>query len=648
MTGLEIITFTALIKKSLDTISASAWSAASKGGRKILLKLREDDLVEDYVNKSLLKVVRFRSILNANKDVFLDDLYHPLTLRSEIDYSESIVKNGFTMENDECVCISGLAGQGKTTIMRKLFIEEIKNMERFPFFVTLRHYKYNENTSCEDLLLEHFKDSGIDTTLDAIKSLLKSRKIVVYFDGFDEVPIDQRSDCLKMISRLYRKYGCASITTSRPNTEILREAGFNKYSVVFLKTEDIKSIIHNKIESSDARDYMYEILDRKDFIMNTIKTPILVDIFILTYPSFRDMPDSIVDFYERLFSSLIYQHDAYKNFIREKKSNLPNSKLESCFNCVCFFSLMDKKSDLKNSELTGYFDFGREYIGYEGDIDNLKNDIIDGTNLIVPDGYDNYVFVHRSIQEYFAAKCVKEFDDDSKVEFYNMFTDLKVGYEASQLQVLSILYEIEPFSFCELFLIPLLKSTGYAFDGEDLIPINEEEFRQSMMHIMIGFDKQLQNNHISVVASAEVIDLPEDIVNINLKRRLLSYFCGEVIFKDIEFDSETLTHWIISNQAYAKSLKKALPTLPTWDSTSPEFTMAYNSEEIITLVYLKDALKKVKINLLNEYIEKDYKCHVAHVNNLNEIIKREYHSRLSSKKSMKSVMQKIKPKSNQP
>lgn len=61
-------------------------------------------------------------------------MYHPLRIRGVIPNSSSqLVKDGFYIENEKITNIIGIAGQGKSTILRKIFVEQLFNGNKIPF-----------------------------------------------------------------------------------------------------------------------------------------------------------------------------------------------------------------------------------------------------------------------------------------------------------------------------------------------------------------------------------------------------------------------------------------------------------------------------------------------------------------------------------
>lgn len=284
---------------------------------------KKSHLIEDYLEKAVYKVFVFRTITKGNVDVYLDEIYHPIKIKPN-DRDENIRIKAITVgdncyiERKGCVAIVGLAGQGKTTIMRKLFLEELVRKERIPFFLTLRQFDYSTKVGCEGILLEHMNANGIDCELDDVIDVLKTGKVVFYWDGFDEIKSSERENALAMINSIYDKYSCSSLVTTRPDTEITRQAGVFLYRVEKLSRQDVILMIEKIVSDQITSNSIIELLKKRRFLSETIRTPILIDILIVTSLSLNDEPNSIRDYYDHLFTALMYRHDLSKNYKREK------------------------------------------------------------------------------------------------------------------------------------------------------------------------------------------------------------------------------------------------------------------------------------------------------------------------------------------
>ncbi len=154
-------------------------------------------------------------------------------------------------------------------------------------------------------------------------------------------------------------------------------------------------------------------------------TPILVNLLYVCYPYLDVVPENIVDFYDKLFFTLYSRHDKIKNFNREKYSNITSVQAVNIFNAFCFDSLSKGILDFSEDSLNSHLIKSLHINGISCDgIDNVRSDIINITCLIQRDGYDRYVFLHKSIQEFHAAKFIRSLSFEHKSRLYNRLLEV--------------------------------------------------------------------------------------------------------------------------------------------------------------------------------------------------------------------------------
>ena len=102
------------------------WSQETESAKELIFQLSENDATHTYVEKYVSRFLKMRTLHSAESDVYLDEIYSPLTLTVQSNDDELCVNDGFTLSFRKVINIIGLAGQGKSTILRKLFLEEMK------------------------------------------------------------------------------------------------------------------------------------------------------------------------------------------------------------------------------------------------------------------------------------------------------------------------------------------------------------------------------------------------------------------------------------------------------------------------------------------------------------------------------------------
>jgi hypothetical protein len=408
------------------------------------------------------RYLTFRTLMSRDRDVFIDDIYHPLRISKDNDIDNSVT---ITQENQfefpKIACIIGKAGQGKTTILRKLFLNHILgDSGQFPLIITLRKIDWTDNKlTVPTIISDEFKSLGIIITPEACSYLLQLDRLKILFDGFDEVEAHYRGYALRIITDTHVQFRSKCIVTTRPGTEIHLHGGeVHSYWLMDLLPEDVIEIITNHpfVEKEDKNQLLRVINTKKD-IASILLTPIIVDIFISTYNSLIADPTSIIDFYEQLFQSLSSSHDRLKIlYTRTGKSNLTNKQLEKVF-WTASYKLINIRNDIsfRENELISAFDFAAKKLAL--DADNVHIDVIDKTSLIKQDGHE-YSYIHKSIIEFHAAKHILNLSDDTRKEYYiHILDNYRVGHE----NILRYLSKMDT----DLFYITFVKGLLNKIDG---------------------------------------------------------------------------------------------------------------------------------------------------------------------------------------
>lgn len=415
----------------------------------IVNQFLKDDFQRKYIQKHIARVQKIRTIHSPEADVLLEDIYYPLQLTVASNKDKIAIKDGQVISYSGIANIIGIAGQGKSTIARKLFIEEIKLGNRFPFFIELRRLT---NGSIIETLSELLKDCGIKCNVENVNEFLLSGTILLILDGFDEVLPNSRLAVLTQIRVLNDRFSCPIISTSRPDTEICHDSGINNLHVDKLKKENVKGIL-KKISNQDEYNDLCQILNRNESLQETLITPILVNLLYICYPYWDSVPTNVVEFYNRLFSTLYYRHDKLKLYARPRASSVSAVNSYWCFNAICFYSHFKGEYDFTEDQLVEYVTKALRSKGIDiTEATGYLKDICNITCLIQNDGFDRYVFLHKSIQEFHAAYFISKMPFEKKSIIYKRFVN-EVSVSDKNNNVIKFLKYIDDHDFKTLFII---------------------------------------------------------------------------------------------------------------------------------------------------------------------------------------------------
>lgn len=500
-TALTVVALKEIVKHLTNRILDKKWDPDVELGKELLRQLSEEYAAQIYVEKYVARFLRMRTLHSAETDVLLDEIYSPLTLIVQSNKDEIVVYDGVSLSLERVMNIIGLAGQGKSTILRKLFIEEMKLGNRFPFMMELR--RIGSDCSIINYFKQLLEDIGLVVAEGAAELLLQSKKVVLMLDGFDEVSSSNRERILQEIIQLKTRYNCDVIVTTRPDTEICREVNVKNLRVKNLNEKDIISIL-SKLDKNNEFDELPALIKSNISLKETLITPILVNLLFVCYPYMDVVPENVMDFYDKLFMTLYSRHDKIKNFNREKYSKISSVEANEIFNAFCFDSLNKGVLDFTEVKIHEHLKNAIKLKTIpESNIDNIQRDFINITCLLQADGYDRYVFLHKSIQEFHAAKFVAELPYEHKVKFYAKVLDL-IDIEDKYDNLLLFLKNLDRNNFERLLVINYFNKTKLNHletesKSQILKDIFDKTVKYKQLHLIIEKDSTSNEESYSCV-----------------------------------------------------------------------------------------------------------------------------------------------------
>lgn len=366
-----------------------------------------------YLEKSYKRCRYYKTILNPYEPSDLEETYISVQLRhlSKSEYVEDRELTTKFIDGHRCV-VTGLAGCGKSMFMRNATLRAFESKYCLPLFIELR--KFNESRSKELILFAYNEctSSQSNVTIAQFKVALKSGLFALILDGFDEIEFDLRRLVSEQIQNLAEDYEkCPIIISGRPDRDIFSAwEQFDVYEVEkFDKRQTVELVKSVKYDSGVKERFLKALEDRlfkshEDFL----KSPLLTIIMLLTYEEFGEIPNKMHAFYSRAFDTLFQKHDADKEqFVRKIKTNLSREDFRTILSAFCAMTYAEEKFTFSRDSLNKFVNKAIEYT--KNSIPNLDvrasnfiDDLRDAVCLVQEEGME-FVFVHRSFQEYFTA-----------------------------------------------------------------------------------------------------------------------------------------------------------------------------------------------------------------------------------------------------
>jgi len=464
MSTLALVTtaFTAVAgKEALKKVVASVLAGLGDKGTKVLKHLRNEKEIGRLYNQ-LAKIRLVKTLGQLEKAVDLQQFYcdSHVYLNSDSAKRNSRQRKKIARISDfpdkANILVEGIAGQGKSIFLRYLCGQEIYRGEYIPVFAELR--RIQEGQSFVDFLIKTLKTFHIDVDSEMLGELANSGKLLILLDAFDEVLEEEKSRVLMEIEDFAGEYeGARLIVTSRPGIGISSSPKFEVVRLSDLEGEEYIAVINMISEDSEkSEELIKKIKSNKGGIRDLLLTPLLVTLLVIQYKSFRELPEQLSDFYDSLFQTLLKRHDGVKpGYARKRKCKINDIQYRQVFEVFCLLSKNQTYRAFKHVDAyrIAVDSLGERKLKCDGDA--FLSDIVSVTCLLVKDG-EEYRFIHKSVQEYYSASCIKNMPDILiKSAYANLISDGIWKFH----QELMFLEEIDPYRYRKFGLLPFLYKT---------------------------------------------------------------------------------------------------------------------------------------------------------------------------------------------
>jgi hypothetical protein len=443
-----------LLKKATGGLEGVALDIVNAASGILKEKLTEAFAIErlKVFRKNIGRIAFVKTILNPDSIKKLDDIYFDKTVSYDNCHFEL-----FSQFMRPHVLIEGGPGQGKSLFLRKLCLNEAKGSSLIPIFIEFRNLKFERSLIVE--IIEAINELGVSLNSSMFDFVAKSSKVVLFLDGFDEIPNDSRRKVARELENIGRAYpDLKMLISSRPDAGMGGSYYFTKIKIDPMSVATQKEFIEHIYKCPYQCKSINDILDSSTFLSEVTVSPLLLTLFAITYNSRQFKPDSLSEFYSLIFPTMLYRHDRMKvGFERERKSNLTDFQMQKVFDLLSFLSLQDNNTRFSTYEFSSYLELVIKMERLEQNLEDLLiNDIANITALIVRDGYDDYSYTHKSIQEYFAAVFINRLPEEKKSAFYRMIIEKQ--HEFSKWQnSLAFLETVDQRNYLKYFLIPFKK-----------------------------------------------------------------------------------------------------------------------------------------------------------------------------------------------
>lgn len=366
------------------------------------------DAYAPFLEKTYARVSRVRTFLKPTESVDLLSIYIPVDLtdkETDFDVAGVIEK----LQKGEKIIVSGLAGRGKSVLMRYIAISLYHApMGRIPVFLELRSLNSLTTKSVLQFIHSQYKGESSIQFSDFIDAMKKGMFILI-LDGFDEISPSERDDIARQINDIALEYArCPLILSGRPDERFQAWEYFTTLHLKPMTLRQTRSLIQGSSYDDEVKRTFLKRLTPEFFKKHEsfVNTPLLAIMLMKTYEEYAEIPVSLHEFYRNAFDTLARRHDAMKaQFSRETHSGCNAEELKKLMASFCLLTYSKSEFTFHRDEVVDHIKACIRQMREKYDAEKVLCDLIESVCILQEEGFE-ISFVHRSFQEYFCALFV--------------------------------------------------------------------------------------------------------------------------------------------------------------------------------------------------------------------------------------------------
>jgi len=423
---------------------------------------------EEHFSEYFYRTYKRLSIVNTlvfnNSQKFIKDIYLPLTLIRKTEKKEVKYKiQSFPyplLKKYEKILITDNAGMGKSTLIKKIFLDAIDEKVGIPILVELRRLSKDKTIITE--IQEQLNSLAKEFDDNLFLELISEGGFIILLDGYDEIPLSDReivtSDIQAFITKASNNI---FLLTSRPENALKGFGDFLEVKIEPLKKKEAYELIRKYDRQGAVSSLLIKKLEETEMsnISEFLTNPLLVSLLFTAFQHKQTIPFKKHIFYRQVYDANFESHDLTKgdSYTHDKYSKLEIDDFHRVLRHIGYSCLKDnQRIEFTKDELLALIKKSKIFcVDLNFSESYLLKDLLTTVPLFTQDG-NYYRWAHKSLQEYFAAQFIYL---DSKDQQAKILTQL---YNNSSLDkyinILDLCYDIDTKTFRSTILFNLLSA----------------------------------------------------------------------------------------------------------------------------------------------------------------------------------------------
>ncbi|MBU5677896.1 hypothetical protein KQI88_15875 [Alkaliphilus sp. MSJ-5] len=424
-----------------------------------------EEKLSEYLRRSYNKYLYMNTIVFKNQQKTIDDLYIPLTvskrnIKPKVGYANILINkfpDNFIPLYTKVLLIDN-AGMGKSTIIKYLYLEAIKQNKGIPILIELR--RLGQDDVIIDFITNEISNIRKKFDNDDVYNLIEGGEFIFFFDGYDEIVEESKgkiTDALReFISKAEKNM---FIISSREESSLSCFGDFQRFDIKPLRKEEAYDLICKYDNNGELSKQLITKLENEEnlkIINEFLTNPLMVSLLYKAFEYKSNVPYKKSIFYRQVYDALFEDHDRSKGgaYVHPKKSNLDIEDFYRILRILGFLTLKEGITYSKE-KLIEILKRSKQYAtGIEFKENDFIYDITYSVPLLLKEGTE-YKWIHKSFQEYFAASyiCIDAKENQSKY-LSQMISNKKMD---RYYNILDFCYDIDYKEFRKVIIYPTIK-----------------------------------------------------------------------------------------------------------------------------------------------------------------------------------------------